>query len=245
MEALAPLLLLLVIGAALASFKIGYVGLTPNADYASYLSTAALFRGVPGAAISPPRILKPLNPLLVAGEERFLSPEVAFMAQSVFFYFLLLLACYALGRAFGFRRSESFITALLLGASYPVLKYGVDLYTETGALFFYVSSLILTLYYLRVPSWRIVLANAAVLTLGFLWKEYSIVSAAIFGLAILFHPRRSRREKIEDLGLFAGLFLAVNLALGGVRLPCLSLTPTSPGTSTARAAASTPRRRLR
>jgi len=208
---LLPILLILCVGAGLAAFKLYTVGLTPNGDYEGYLETAQLFRGVPGASVLPGRILKPLNPLVVAVEENMMTPETAFLAQVIVFYFLFLIVCYAFGRAFGLSKKESMLLTLMLGASYPILKYGIDLYTETGALFFYISSLILTLWYLRAPSMRIVLANAAIVTVGFLWKEYSAVSAIIFGFAILFHPELSWRARIKDLATFAGIFIAINL----------------------------------
>jgi hypothetical protein len=207
----APILLILCIGAGLVVFKIHTVGLTPNGDYDSYLETAQLFRGAPDAIVSPNRILKPLNPLIIAIEENVMMPETAFLTQIIVFYFLLLIACYAFGRAFNLGKVESVMLTLVLGASYPVLKYGIDLYTETGALFFYIASLTLTLWYLRVPSKRVLLANVAVLTVGFLWKEYSVVSAIIFGFAILFHPELSWRARFKDLAMFAGIFVAVNL----------------------------------
>jgi len=209
---LAPVLLILCIGAGLAAFKFHTVGLTPNGDYDGYLETAQLFRGAPNATILPGRILKPLNPLIVAAEENILTPETAFLTQVVVFYFLFLIACYFFGRAFGFAKKESVLLTLVLGASYPVLKYGVDLYTETGALFFYISSLALTLWYMRAPSKRLVFVNALVLTIGFLWKEYSAVSVLIFGLAILFHPGLSRRIKFEDLAILGSIFFVVNFA---------------------------------
>ncbi len=66
-------------------------------------------------------------------------------------------------------------------------------------------------------TWRvlkiclILLANAAVLAVGFLWKEYSVVSAIIFGLAVLFHPELSRRARLKNFAVFAGIFAAVHL----------------------------------
>lgn len=210
-KSIAPILLILCVGAGLAAFKLHTVGVTPNGDYEGYLETAQLFRGAPGATILPGRILKPLNPLIVAMEENVMTPANAFLTQVIVFYFLLLVACYCFGRAFGFAKKESVMVALMLGISYPVLKYGIDLYTETGALFFYISSLVLTFWYLRIPSKRLLLANAALITIGFFWKEYSIVAGLIFGFAILFHPELSWRERFKSIAMFAGLFIAVNL----------------------------------
>jgi 4-amino-4-deoxy-L-arabinose transferase-like glycosyltransferase len=67
--------------------------------------------------------------------------------------------------------------ALLSALSYPLLRYGVDLYTETGALFFYVLSFLITLWYLKRPSVKLIIANGLVISIGFLWKEYTIVNA--------------------------------------------------------------------
>ncbi|MCX6787514.1 MAG: hypothetical protein NTY93_03295, partial [Candidatus Kaiserbacteria bacterium] len=111
---LLPILLILCVGAGLATFKLHAVGLTPNGDYDGYLETAQLFRGVPGAEILPGRILKPLNPLIVAIEENVMTPKTAFLTQVVVFYFLFLVACYFFGRAFGFTKKESVLLVLIL-----------------------------------------------------------------------------------------------------------------------------------
>ncbi|HVW82871.1 MAG TPA: hypothetical protein VHC68_02940 [Candidatus Paceibacterota bacterium] len=208
----APLAALFLAGIALVVFKLCAFGVAPNSDYYSYLETAAFFRGEAGAQVFPNRILKPLEPLMIAAEESVLSPEHAFVVQIVFFYFLLLGACYFFGRAFGFSRAESALAGLFIGGSYPVLRYGLDLYTETGALFFYILALTLTLLYLRAPARRILYANIAVVTIGALWKEYSIVAGAVFGFAILFHPQLSWRARFAALAAYAGIFLAINLA---------------------------------
>jgi hypothetical protein len=207
-----PLAVLFLIGFALVVFKLGYLWVAPNSDYYTYLQTAEALRGEPGIIAAPIRILKPLEPLMTAAEESVLAPRWAFIFQIVFFYFLLLGASYYFARMFGFSRRDSVLAGLLVGGSYPVLRYGLDLYTETGAVFFYVSSLALTLGYLRAPSRKLLLANAAVITLGTLWKEYSIVSGVIFGFAILFHPQLSWRARFSALAAYAGIFLAVNLA---------------------------------
>ena len=184
-----------------AGFKLVFVGTTSNSDYESYLDTAHLFSGVPAHA-HPERLLKPLAPLGVAAGTPIMGPASAFLFEMLVFYLALGLAMYALGWAFfGDQRLAAF-GALLCTLSYPMLRYGVDLYTETGAIFFYVSSLWLTAAYLSRPSERLRVMNALMIGVGFLWKEYSVVAGMIFALALAFE-QVAWRERVRNLALLA------------------------------------------
>ncbi len=191
--------------------KLTYFGTTPSSDYHSYRETAKLFSGDPGAAVFPHRILKPLNPLLVAFLGLFMGIPEAFVFQSVFFYLAFAVILFFLARKFFGRELPAVFVALFGVLSYPMLRYGVDLFTETGALFFYTLSLLLSLSFLKQPSQKIFFWNVAAIILGFLWKEYSIVAAVIFGLVLIFHPDLVKTEKVRLVAWFAGVFLFVNI----------------------------------
>ncbi len=204
------LLTLCAIGAFL---KVYFVGVTYSNDYAEYVQTAQYLGGDHSVAVIPHRLLKPLNPLLIAGLAHFGDYETVFLIQAIILYAAFVIAMYYFARQF---LENTFTSALIAGyvaLSYPMLKYGIDILTETGALLFYVISLLLTMLYLKQPSWRLVLVNAFVVTIGFLWKEYSVVSAVIFGLAILFHAVVPLKQRIAYIAAYAAIFLGVHLPL--------------------------------
>lgn len=200
---------LLLICAFAAVGKLTYIGTTPNSDYESYLATAQHFSDIP-ATVYPQRVLKPLAPLGVAAVAPFIGFSAAFLFEVVLFYFAFALALYWLAYLYFKNRRLAFFAALLGALSYPLLRYGLDLYTETGALFFYVLSLALTLIYIQTPSRRILCINALVIGIGLIWKEYSVVAGLVFGLTLLFE-NATVRAKVQNLFL----------------LGLISLTPTA------------------
>jgi hypothetical protein len=188
-------------------------GVTESSDYHEYVSLAQYINGDMNAEVRPHRFLKPLNPLLVAGLAHNMNYETAFIVQALFFYVALIVMMFFFAKEFFDDVFLSTLIALYVALCYPILRYGVDILTETGALFFYVASIYLTLRYLKTPAWRFLLLNTATITIGFLWKEYVVVSAIIFGLAILFHSSLTAQEKMQHFAAYAALFLAVHIPL--------------------------------
>ena len=213
--ALSALLVLLVIGAAAAYLKLEFLGTTLSSDYDTYVLTAQYLKGevvaIPGDISIPQRLLKPAYPAYLAAMSSITDFHTAALAQALFFYLLFIVAMYLLAREFFEDTFPSVIVALLSAFSYPVLKYGVDVYSETGAWFAYALSLWLTFRFIRHPTAKIFLANSIVITVGFLWKEYAIITAIVFGLAILFHAALQVREKILYILAYAGIFLSVHI----------------------------------
>jgi hypothetical protein len=101
-------------------------------------------------------------------------------------YFAFAIAFYFLAYEFFENRTAALFAALLGAVSYPMLRYGLDLYTETGAHFFYVLALFYMLRYLKAPSYTKVVTAGLVIGVGLLWKEYSAVAGFGFGLMLLF-----------------------------------------------------------
>lgn len=205
------LIALLVLCCLAAGLKLVYLGTTPNSDYDSYIETAKLFSGLPAQAY-PARILKPLAPLGVAALAPAADFPAAFEIEMMFCYLALALAVYWLAWEFFKSKRLALFGALLVALSYPVLHYGVDLYTETGALLFYVLSLALTLLYVRAPSKKLLVANALVIGIGFLWKEYSVVAGIIFAVALLLE-RVDWQRRVRNLAYLAALALAPSVVV--------------------------------
>jgi hypothetical protein len=203
-----PIFIILAICTLAAVAKDHYFGFTEVSDYTTYIETAKLFAGLPPGQYPgpyPSRLLKPLAPLGVAALSPVFGIDGAFLFEVAFFYLAFALVLYALGYVFFGDKRLGVFAALIGALSYPMLRYGVDLYTETGAQFFYVLSLLFTLLYLRAPSRKMLLWNALALGIGFLWKEYSVVAGIIFGFVLLFEnvEWRARARNIALLALVA------------------------------------------
>ncbi len=202
----AYILLALVLSAGGAAFKLHYFGTTESSDYIEYVATAHAFAGESPLEKAPPnRVLKPLAPLLIALLIPFLGDHDATLFQSLVFYLALVALMYFFAYEFLRDHYLAFLATLLVSLSYPMLKYGVDIFTETGAIFFYTLSLFLTLRILRAPRPSLIIINAIVIAVGFLWKEYSIVAGVTFGLVLLFHPTLSRAEKWKYIFVFGAI----------------------------------------
>jgi len=213
--ALVIIAVFLVLGAITAILKVEYLGTTHSSDYDTYLLTAEYLKGVPvedptGISIAQ-RILKPLFPAFLAISSTGTDYFTAALMQAVVFYLLFIVAMFLLAREFFDDLFLASLAVLLSAFSYPMLKYGLDVYTETGAWCMYALSLWLTIKFLRSPSRSIFFANVALITIGFLWKEYIIVAAVIFGLGILLHSLLTIREKIIYVFLYGVLFLVVQI----------------------------------
>src|SRR3989344_1720911 len=213
--ALSALLVLLVLGAAAAYLKLEFLGTTLSSDYDTYVLTAQYLKGevvaIPGDISIPQRLLKPAYPAYLAVASGVTDFHAAALAQALFFYLLFIVAMYLLARAFFEDTFPSVIVVLLSAFSYPVLKYGLDTYSETGAWFMYALSLWLALRFRRHPTAKLFLFNAILVTVGFLWKEYAILTAIMFGLVILSHSALKMREKFLYVLAYAGIFLSIHV----------------------------------
>lgn len=200
--------LLIALTAVASTAKLSLFGVTPSSDSGEYVKTAMYFAGENDSP-PPHRLLKPLCTLLVALIGPIVGYENALVAQSILFYALMLVVLYMLAREFTGQTRLAVVAVLLSGLSYPILKYGIEVYVETGALFFYVLSLLLTLRFMRAPSARLYLLNVVVVTAGSLWKEYAVVAGAVLGIAMLAHPVLTFKLKAMYAAAFAGIFLSV------------------------------------
>lgn len=202
----AYVMIALVLSAGGAALKLHYFGTTESSDYIEYVATAHAFAGETPLSEAPPnRVLKPLAPLLIAALIPFFGDHDATLLQSLVFYLALVVLMYLFAYEFLGDHYLAFLATLMVSLSYPMLKYGVDIFTETGAICFYTLSLLLTLRILRTPRPSLIFINAAVIAVGFLWKEYSIVAGVVFGLVLLFHPTLSRAEKWKYVVAFGAI----------------------------------------
>jgi len=220
--------IIVAIGLAVFLWRIHLGALDYIGDYKTYIATGQFYAGVLGVAPSMQRVLKPLEPLANAALAPFFGWRGGFLIVVALFYVLLTAATWVFFRKV-FKKitwsadpltNEAVLLPLtacataLFALSYPMLRYGLDAYTETGALFFFMAGMIELWWFIRWPNWRPLVATLVACTIGFLWKEYAILPVIMMQIAILWHPllKGQWKKKITYLGVFDGIFFAVNVA---------------------------------
>jgi hypothetical protein len=204
-----PLVFLLIVCTIAVIFRFTFIDLTPNSDYSSYIATAQVFAGLEAPEF-PARILKPLAPALVALGAPYFGFRTSFIGEVALLYLAFALVFYFLAFTFLKDRRLALIATLFSILSYPLLRYGLDLYTETGALFFYVLALGLTFQYLETPARRTLVLASLIIGAGLLWKEYVVINGLILGIVLLFEAIPTR-EKIKNLLVLGVLSLGPSL----------------------------------
>lgn len=207
------ILLLLLVASFFSVVRVTYFPLTPTSDTTQYVQTAKYFAGEEGGVAHGNRILKPLAPLAMmlfsplVGEHY--PYEIALGTLSIIGYLALAPAIYFLLFLFLKTREEAFIGSLLYLGAYPLLLYGLDLYTETFAWLFHVAGLYYAVrYYFGPQTLRPLLLSTTLTTVGFLWKEYTVLSGiALVAFVLLAHT--PWRIKLAHLSASAALALPV------------------------------------
>jgi len=204
--------LIILIGFMSAVFvaKLIYLPFDYHGDYISYENTARYIGGDSGE-VSAARMLKPLGPALVAiVAQTGASYKASFLFVLYLFFIALVVASFALYRNFFQNERRALFASIITIVTYPMIRYGLDAYTETGAWFFYLAGLWSTLLFVKRPSMRLLLLNAAIASLGFLWKEYSVLHMAIFGLMTLFSKDLPFYRKLRYLIFFTAIVVGIS-----------------------------------
>ncbi|MBP9760295.1 MAG: glycosyltransferase family 39 protein [Candidatus Pacebacteria bacterium] len=182
-----PVLLLLLVACISAYLRVNYIPLVVNSDTTQYIQTAQYLAEDPAGIAHGNRLLKPLAPMGMAVLAPYFDGNYATALEvlSIVCYLLLTIVIYFFAYHFLTSRFEAFCATLLYSTSYPMLMYGLDLYTETGAWLFHLLGLYYAVRYYRTPYLKYVTLSALTTTVGFLWKEYAALSGLALGLLIL------------------------------------------------------------
>lgn len=182
-------------------------------DTESYIMATRLIGGESVEEIPYHRILKPLAPatVLMISKLTHISIFNAMLVQAIIFYLALAVAIYYLLKLFFKDRFLSFVGAVLYISAYPMLKSGISMLTETGAWFFYVIALIFVFLYYLKPAKKYFIGAVLLIVIGFLWKEYSVLAAALLFFAIVFHPKLTKKDKAITIAQYALLGLLLFL----------------------------------
>jgi putative flippase GtrA len=182
-----------------ASVRLSTMPLFITSDTEGYAATADLLLGVE-AEVNGARYLKPLAPAVVAVLSVFgLDTVSGVLVQSVLFYFILGFAVYWFGFLLFKNRAAGFIMATLIVTSFPIVKYGLDYLTETGAWTWYFLSLALMVLWYRTTATKWLWLLSVTLLCGVLWKEYAVLAGLTFFFLVCFHPALTLRAKLHAL----------------------------------------------
>lgn len=192
--------MLLVLLACFVSARYFLVPVTYSSDAAAYIESAKFISNEP-AVFEGQRYLKPLAPAMVAVIAPLFGVAYpsALLIQALVMYLALALAVYWFGAVFFKDRKAGILLALLVTLSYPMLRYGLDTYTETAAWTWYFLALGATLLWYRSPATRWLWVAALVLLCGLLTKEYAVLAGVVLGFSILFQPTLSLWHKVHAL----------------------------------------------
>jgi putative flippase GtrA len=182
-----------------ASVRLSTMPLVITSDAVGYAQTAELLLGNE-VEVNGARYLKPLAPAVIAVLSLTgLDTTTAVVVQSVLLFFALGFAVYWFGFLLFKHRAAGFVMAVFITSSFPIVKYGLDYLTETGAWTLYFLSLAAMVKWYRTPTAPWLWFICGMLLAGVMWKEYAVLAGLTFFFLIVFHPSESLRAKIHAL----------------------------------------------
>lgn len=231
------LCVIFIVAALNVFMRLNFLPITVLGDAPSYLNTARFISGEEVDA-HPGRLLKPLAPLGIATFALLFHGDMilGFLILNTACYFLIAVAMYALlllfttsseerekvdllfrrpsddvdkGVALTTERALAMLGTLVFISAYPMLEYGLDLYSDIGAWLLFVLALIGAVRYYRFASWKNFSLAASAIVLGLLWKEYGIPAGIFFGLILLVEPTRTWKEKFSRIFVLGAFSLVV------------------------------------
>lgn len=204
----------LVFALVFALFNMGAIflifGFQVYGDTPSYFEAISWFQGEE-VEVLPWRILRPLGPLIAVPFE-FLGQGAGLIVQNIVFYLLCAFLIFKITELVYHNKKQAFFASLFFVTATPVIEVGLAYLTDTGAWFFYLFSIFLTLLYLKNRKEKLIAFNGLLAGLGFLMKESGALGVLFFGLMILFSRCFNIKEKIFKI-LHFGIFFLIPIAI--------------------------------
>lgn len=181
-------------------------GFQEYGDTSEYLRMIDWLRGEESQLASPWYILRPVAPLLAAPFE-FMGAGAGLIVQNIFFYFFCTFLIFKIVELIYHNKKQALLASMVFVTSTTVIEVGLSYLIDTGAWFFYLLSIFLTIFYLQKGSRALVILNGFVCGLGFLMKENGAMGILFFVAMILITEKLNRREKLLDIARFGLSFL--------------------------------------
>jgi len=192
---------------ALAIFAV--FGFQQYGDSSDYIKLIHWFLGE-GSGFDAERILRPLGPFLALPFE-FLGDGAGLIAQNILFYFLSAWLVFKIVDLIFQNKKQALFAVLFFITATPVIESGLAYLTDTGAWFFYLLSIFLTLLYFKNKDEKLVVLNGLLSGIGVLMKENGGLGVVFFGLMVLLSREFNIKEKILKILKF-GVFFVMPIA---------------------------------
>lgn len=165
-----------------------------------------------GGQVNMARILRPLGPVIALPFE-FLGDGAGLIIQNIIFYLLCAFLVFKIVEIVFNDRKQAFFASLFFVTATPVIESGLAYLTDSGAWFFYLFSIFLTLLYFKKKDNWLIAVNALISGLAVLMKENGGLGILFFSLMILLSGEFNIRQKLQKIVYFGILFLIPILAM--------------------------------
>ncbi len=206
-------------------------GFQQYSDSQDYFQTIHWLRGE-SPYVDAERALRPLGPILAAPFE-FFGEGAGLIVQNLLFYLASAFLIFRIVELLFRNKKQAVLAVMLWVTATPMLEYGLSYLTDTGAWFFYLLSIFLTLLYfyarkysfarnakptaypklaqehsLALPGESIFICVALISSMGVLMKENGSLGIVFFGMMLLLSREFSWTEKILKIIKVGLIFLA-------------------------------------
>lgn len=178
-----------------------------HTDTPEYISTIKYFAGEPGGEVAVHRFLKPLPILIGVALTPILKAENTLIFQNLIFYFLSVWLVFLLIYRLYQNEKQALYGTILYISAYPMIAYGLASLTDLPGWFFYLSSVLISLNFLKKPQLKTAFLAGFVAGFGMLFKESVAVAPIFFASLILIATQLSFKEKIKSILVFGIAFL--------------------------------------
>lgn len=190
-------------------------GFHPNNDTEGFIYLINFFRGL-DVPLFPNRYLNPFYGVIGSTVLNFVTPAQSMIISNIIYYFGLILLTYGLVRRVFKSNEIGFLSALLVGTSYAIIRYGLTQVQDIGGYFWFV----LILY----AGWRwweerrnywLYLGGVAV-SFGLLTKESGAMGALFVGILFLIDGQTIKKKIVNlvKFSVFPFLTLIINQVRG-------------------------------
>ena len=199
-------------------------GFQLRGDSQSWIDTVHWFQGRE-VEVSPIRIIRPLGPLIAVPFE-FLGNGAGLVVQNIIFYLLGALLIFKITELIYHDKNlassenldsskikkQAFLTSLFFIISPTIIQYGLAYLVDTGAWFFNLLSIFITLVYFKNKDERLIILNGFLSGMGVLLKENGGLGILFFGMMVLLSKEFGIRDKISRIIRF-GVFFVIPIAI--------------------------------
>lgn len=187
-------------------------GFQMRGDSRSWIDAIHWFQGQE-VEISPIRMIRPLGPLIAVPFE-FLGAGAGLIVQNIIFYLLGAFLIFKIVELIYRDKKQALLASLFFAVSPTILQYGLTYLVDTGAWFFNLLSIFLTLLYFKnkdLPAGRqgkrLIILNGFISGIGVLMKENGGLGVLFFGMMVLLSREFSFKDKILKIIHFGIFFI--------------------------------------